>query len=112
MRVCAYVWALRTKRVVSYFMKICFSFLSNSQTNGAQEAIFLSTQALVSPGDKIVVIEPSFDTYAPDAMLAGGQPVYVPLTFTGVGCGWKLEIERLAEGVAMHVCLEKHLTCE
>lgn len=48
-------------------------------TVGATEGIFATVQALVEPGDEVVLIEPFYDSYAPSVIMAGGTPVYVPL---------------------------------
>ncbi|MBE7026278.1 MAG: aminotransferase class I/II-fold pyridoxal phosphate-dependent enzyme [Ruminococcaceae bacterium] len=42
---------------------------------GGSEAIDLALRALVSPGDEVLIPEPSFVCYKPDAQLAGGVPV-------------------------------------
>lgn len=42
---------------------------------GGSEAIDLALRALVSPGDEVLIPEPSFVCYKPDAVLAGGVPV-------------------------------------
>jgi methionine aminotransferase len=48
-------------------------------TLGATEAIFSSVQALVAPGDEVVVFDPAYDSYEPTVQLAGGVCVHVPL---------------------------------
>lgn len=48
-------------------------------TTGATEGIFATVQALVEPGDEVILIEPFYDSYAPSVIMAGGTPVYVPL---------------------------------
>jgi methionine transaminase len=48
-------------------------------TLGATEAIFSAVQALVHPGDEVILFDPSYDSYAPAVLLAGGHPVHVPL---------------------------------
>ena len=48
-------------------------------TAGATQAIMASVLALVHPGDDVVVLEPTYDSYVPSIELAGGRPVYVPL---------------------------------
>ena len=44
-------------------------------TVGGSEAIDLALRALISPGDEVLVPEPSFVCYKPDAVLAGGVAV-------------------------------------
>jgi len=48
-------------------------------TLGATEGIFSAIQALVRTGDEVIVFDPSYDSYAPAILLAGGQPVHIPL---------------------------------
>ena len=49
-------------------------------TSGATEALMVSIQALVKPGDEVVVIEPMYDLYIPAIELAGGTAVTVQMT--------------------------------
>ncbi len=49
-------------------------------TAGATQAIFTTLLAIVHPGDEVIVLEPCYDSYAPNIELAGGQVVRVPLT--------------------------------
>jgi aspartate/methionine/tyrosine aminotransferase len=46
---------------------------------GATQALHATMQALLEPGDEVIVLEPQFDTYTPQILLAEGVPVYVPL---------------------------------
>jgi aspartate/methionine/tyrosine aminotransferase len=48
-------------------------------TNGATEAIFDAIQALVDPGDEVIVFEPFYDSYVPSIEIAGGVPRFVTL---------------------------------
>jgi len=48
-------------------------------TCGATEAVFSTIVALVDPGDAVVVFEPFYENYGPDAILAGATPRYVRL---------------------------------
>ena len=48
-------------------------------TCGATEAMVSALLALVDPGDEVIVFEPFYENYGPDAILAGATPVFVPL---------------------------------
>ncbi|WP_376794849.1 aminotransferase class I/II-fold pyridoxal phosphate-dependent enzyme [Thermogemmatispora sp.] len=48
-------------------------------TAGATEGIFAAVLGLVDPGDEVIVIEPFYDSYVPNILMAGAAPVYVPL---------------------------------
>lgn len=48
-------------------------------TLGATEAIFSAILALVHHGDEVVLFDPSYDSYAPAVLLAGGRPIHIPL---------------------------------
>jgi methionine aminotransferase len=49
-------------------------------TAGATQAILTAVLALVHPGDEVIVLEPCYDSYQPNIVLAGGVVVRVPLT--------------------------------
>ena len=49
-------------------------------TAGATQAILTAVLCCVHPGDEVIVLEPCFDSYAPNIELAGGRVVRVPLT--------------------------------
>ncbi|MEO7055383.1 MAG: pyridoxal phosphate-dependent aminotransferase [Caldimonas sp.] len=48
-------------------------------TAGATQAIITAVLAFVGPGDEAIVLDPSYDSYAPSIVLAGGRAVHVPL---------------------------------
>ena len=48
-------------------------------TCGATEAMIAAMLGLLDPGDEIVVFEPYYENYGPDAILAGAIPRYVTL---------------------------------
>jgi aminotransferase len=60
-------------------------------TCGATEAMAAVFLALVDPGEEVIVFEPWYENYGPDAILAGATPVFVPLE----GLDWKLDPEKL-----------------
>lgn len=48
-------------------------------TCGATEAMLATLLALVDPGDEVVVFEPFYENYGPDAILSGATPRFVTL---------------------------------
>jgi aminotransferase len=46
---------------------------------GATECMMATMLALVDPGDEVVVFQPFYENYGPDALLSGATPVWVPL---------------------------------
>ena len=49
-------------------------------TAGATQAILTAILCCVGPGDEVIVLEPSYDSYVPNIELAGATAVRVPLT--------------------------------
>lgn len=48
-------------------------------TSGGTEAIFDAIQAIVKPGDEVIIFDPAYDCYVPAIELAGGKAVSIPL---------------------------------
>ena len=48
-------------------------------TCGSTEGMIAAMMATVDPGDEVVVFEPFYENYAPDAILSDARPRYVPL---------------------------------
>jgi len=70
-------------------------------TCGATEAMAAVLLATVDPGDEVIVLEPFYENYGPDAILCGARPVWVPMerTRAGEGAGglrFSLDLDRLA----------------
>jgi aspartate/methionine/tyrosine aminotransferase len=62
-------------------------------TCGATEAMASVFLALIDPGDEVIVFEPFYENYGPDAELAGAIPKFVPLERPH----WTFDPERLAK---------------
>ncbi len=65
--------------------------LNVTVTCGATEAMASVFMALLNPGDEVIVPEPFYENYGPDAILAGASPVFVPFEKPD----WKLDPDRL-----------------
>ncbi len=61
-------------------------------TCGATEAMATALMAIVDPGEEVVVFEPFYENYGPDAILCDAKPVYVPMPIEG-----ELDLDRLAK---------------
>ncbi|HTL05554.1 MAG TPA: aminotransferase class I/II-fold pyridoxal phosphate-dependent enzyme [Gemmatimonadales bacterium] len=59
-------------------------------TCGATEAMAATLLALVDPGEEVIVFEPFYENYGPDAILCDAKPVFVPLL-----PGEPLDLDRL-----------------
>jgi aspartate/methionine/tyrosine aminotransferase len=46
---------------------------------GSTEAMISTLLAICNPGDEVVVFEPFYENYGPDAILSGAKPVFVKL---------------------------------
>ncbi|UTW08966.1 pyridoxal phosphate-dependent aminotransferase [Pseudomonas benzenivorans] len=63
---------------------------------GATQGIFCAIQALIRPGDEVIVFDPCYDSYEPSVELAGGRCVHVPLALPGFAIDW----QRLGEALS------------
>jgi aspartate/methionine/tyrosine aminotransferase len=70
----------RLRRAVAGFVGLDHDPLAETTiTSGATEALYAAINALVNPGDRVVVIEPAYDSYPQAIAQAGGVPVPVAL---------------------------------
>ena len=60
-------------------------------TCGATEAMAAVFLALLNPGDEVIVLEPFYENYGPDAILADATPVFVPLERPD----WRIDPDKL-----------------
>lgn len=67
-------------------------------TCGATEALNVLALSLYGPGDEVLMLEPVFDVYLPQARLAGATPVTVPMHLDPVS-GWSFDPGALAAAV-------------
>jgi aminotransferase len=46
---------------------------------GATECMISTMLALVNPGDEVIIFQPFYENYGPDAIISGAKPVFIPL---------------------------------
>lgn len=76
---------LPLRQEIAAYMKRRFDLSYDAEsevlvTVGGSEAIDLAIRACVNPGDEVIVPQPSFVCYGPIVELAGGKPIYLPLS--------------------------------
>jgi aspartate/methionine/tyrosine aminotransferase len=59
---------------------------------GSTEAMMSTMMAIINPGDEVVVFEPFYENYGPDAILSGATPRFVRLHPPD----WKIDPDELA----------------
>ncbi|BCS32699.1 aminotransferase [Luteitalea sp. TBR-22] len=62
---------------------------------GSTEAMIATLLATVNPGDEVIVFEPYYENYGPDAILSGATPRYVRLHEPG----WTIDPDELRAAV-------------
>lgn len=77
-------------------------------TPGATEAIFCAIQAVIHPGDEVIVFDPCYDSYEPAVELAGGRCVHVPLADGSFGIDWQRFSDALSPRTRMVVLNSPH----
>jgi len=49
-------------------------------TCGSTEAMLAAMMCVADPGDKVIIFSPFYENYRADTILAGAEPIFVPLT--------------------------------
>lgn len=65
---------------------------------GATEAMISTMMAIINPGDEVVVFEPFYENYGPDAILSGATPRFVKLRAPD----WTFDPDELAAAFGPH----------
>jgi aminotransferase len=52
---------------------------------GSTETMLATLLAVLNPGDQVIVFEPFYENYGPGCIIAGAEPVWVPLEPPGFG---------------------------
>ena len=64
-------------------------------TNSGMSALMLTTQALVGPGDRVVIVTPLWPNLVEIPKILGAKVLTVPLSFAP--SGWHLDVDRLID---------------
>lgn len=66
---------------------------------GATEGIFSAIQAVVRPGDEVIVFDPAYDSYEPAVILAGGVTRHIALTISDDGLEFVVDWQALRDAI-------------
>ena len=69
-------------------------------SSGATEGLFSAIQAIVRPGDEVIVLDPAYDSYEPAVALAGGVTHHLPLTIAGNGQDFEIDWQQLEDAIS------------
>jgi aminotransferase len=73
-------------------------------TCGSTEAMMASMLAVIQPGDEVIVPEPFYENYGPDAQISGAVPQFVPLAddFSIDEEAWKAKISKKSRAIIIN----------
>ena len=64
---------------------------------GSTEAMMSTMMAIVDPGDEVIIFEPFYENYGPDAVLSGATPRFVTLREpAAIDADWSFDPDELA----------------
>jgi len=79
-------------KVMRYNGITCDPATEITVTCGATEAMIATLKAIINPGDEVIVFEPFYENYGPDAILSGATPRFVSLRLPD----WSFDPDELA----------------
>ncbi|MBU2178240.1 MAG: aminotransferase class I/II-fold pyridoxal phosphate-dependent enzyme [Gammaproteobacteria bacterium] len=77
-------------------------------TSGATEALFVAIQAVVRPGDEVIVFDPAYDSYQPAVELAGGKTIHIQLAAPEYHIDWQAVNRRVTEQTRLIIVNSPH----
>ena len=77
-------------------------------TSGATEAIYAVIAAFITPGDEVIVFDPSYDSYNPVIRLNGGIPVHLNLLYPDFSVDWDLVRAKISPRTRMIIINTPH----
>ena len=95
---------LSLRKEISYYLETRYGTAYDPETDiivtvGASESIDIALRALVGPGDEVLVPEPSYVSYSPSVIFAGGTPVGVETT---QDTAFRLTAENVRRAITPH----------
>ncbi len=76
-------------------------------TAGAIQGIFTTIQALINPGDEVIILDPAYDCYDAPIVLCGAKPIHVAL-FDDFSPDWPAIADSIDEKTRMIIINNPH----
>lgn len=91
----------------------CYGRIVNADTeitvtSGATEALFVAIQAVVRPGDEVIVFDPAYDSYQPAVELAGGKTIHIQLAAPDYQIDWQAVNRRVTDQTKLIIVNSPH----
>ena len=101
------------RHVIASMIKDSFNNSLNPETeititSGATEGIYAVISAFITPGDEVIIFDPSYDSYNPAIRLNGGIPVHVNLEYPDFSVDWDLVRTKVSHRTRMIVINTPH----
>ncbi|HEX6891853.1 MAG TPA: methionine aminotransferase [Chryseolinea sp.] len=77
-------------------------------TSGATESTYSVIAALISPGDEVIIFDPSYDSYNPAVRLNGGVAVHINLNANDFSVDWEVVRSRINKRTRMIIINTPH----
>ncbi len=106
---------LALRQQIAALTERCYGRVLNAETeitvtSGATEALFVAIQAVVRPGDEVIVFDPAYDSYQPAVELAGGKTVHIQLTAPDYQIDWQAVHRRVTSANQADYLLTARIT--
>ncbi|MCT6701047.1 methionine aminotransferase [Rheinheimera sp. 4Y26] len=104
---------LELRQQIALLTERCYGRMVNADTevtitSGATEALFVAIQAVVRPGDEVLVFDPAYDSYQPAVELAGGKTVHIQLTAPDYRIDWPAVHRRVSNQTKLIIVNSPH----
>lgn len=104
---------LALRQQIAALTERCYGRVLNAETeitvtSGATEALFVAIQAVVRPGDEVIVFDPAYDSYQPAVELAGGKTVHIQLTAPDYQIDWQAVHRRVTAQTRLIIVNSPH----
>ena len=77
-------------------------------TSGATESTYSVIAALISPGDEVIIFDPSYDSYNPAVRLNGGVPIHINLNPEDFSIDWQTVRSKIGPRTRMIIINTPH----